>query len=235
MFLVSVSKQFRIHNPFRIYNLEPKQLNPEILCQFTWRSSLWTCSPHVLRGKEREGNLFMHPVSSLTGWHWDTCKIKKLQWWPSSPDRPVPHFLCCIFYFFSFPLQVWALHFTPLPVLNPGWDLSNQHPLLRAGCSKGRGDCLMCFDLLFVFIHMFQDPKKATCTVFTSYTGILYTAKSLQSCLTLCDPIDGSPPGSPVPGILQARTLECDAISFSTGILYTSGFINAGSVFIIHW
>ena len=34
-------------------------------------------------------------------------------------------------------------------------------------------------------------------------------AKSLQSCPTLCDPIDGSPPGSPVPGILQARTLEC--------------------------
>ena len=40
-------------------------------------------------------------------------------------------------------------------------------------------------------------------------------AKSLQSCLTLCDPIDGSPPGSPVPGILQTRTLEWVAISFS--------------------
>ena len=40
-------------------------------------------------------------------------------------------------------------------------------------------------------------------------------AKSLQSCLTLCDPIDGSPPGSPAPGILQARTLEWVAISFS--------------------
>ena len=40
-------------------------------------------------------------------------------------------------------------------------------------------------------------------------------AKSLQSCLTLCDPIDGSPPGSSVPGILQARTLEWVAISFS--------------------
>ena len=40
-------------------------------------------------------------------------------------------------------------------------------------------------------------------------------AKSLQSCLTLCDPIDGSPAGSPVPGILQARTLEWVAISFS--------------------
>ena len=40
-------------------------------------------------------------------------------------------------------------------------------------------------------------------------------AKSLKSCPTLCDPIDGSPPGSPVPGILQARTLEGVAISFS--------------------
>ena len=40
-------------------------------------------------------------------------------------------------------------------------------------------------------------------------------AKSLLSCPTLCDPIDGSPPGSPVPGILKARTLEWVAISFS--------------------
>ena len=40
-------------------------------------------------------------------------------------------------------------------------------------------------------------------------------AKSLQSCLALCDPIDGSPPGSAVPGILQERTLEWVAISFS--------------------
>ena len=52
----------------------------------------------------------------------------------------------------------------------------------------------------------------------TMNTGVLSipaTAKSLQSCPTLCDPIDGSPPGSPVPGILQARTLEWAAISFS--------------------
>ena len=41
------------------------------------------------------------------------------------------------------------------------------------------------------------------------------SAKSLQSCLTLCDPIDGSPPGSTIPGILQARTLEWVASSFS--------------------
>ena len=44
---------------------------------------------------------------------------------------------------------------------------------------------------------------------------MLCYAKSLQSCPTLCDPIDGSPSGSPVPGILQARTLEWAAISFS--------------------
>ena len=45
--------------------------------------------------------------------------------------------------------------------------------------------------------------------------GAAAAAKSLQLCPTLCDPIDGSPPGSPVPGILQARTLEWVAISFS--------------------
>ena len=47
-------------------------------------------------------------------------------------------------------------------------------------------------------------------------TSAAAAAKSLQSCLTLCDPIDGSPPGSPIPGILQARTLEWVAISFSS-------------------
>ena len=49
----------------------------------------------------------------------------------------------------------------------------------------------------------------------TCYPAAAAAAKSLQSCPTLCDPIDGSPPGSPVPGILQARTLEWVAISFS--------------------
>ena len=47
------------------------------------------------------------------------------------------------------------------------------------------------------------------------YTFCCFAAKSLQLCPTLCDPIDGSPPGSPIPGILQARTLEWVAISFS--------------------
>ena len=47
------------------------------------------------------------------------------------------------------------------------------------------------------------------------YIHAVVAAKSLQSCLTLCNPIDGSPPDFPVPRILQARTLEWVAISFS--------------------
>ena len=47
------------------------------------------------------------------------------------------------------------------------------------------------------------------------YPAAAAAAKSLQSCPILCDPIDGSPPGSPIPGIPQARTLEWVAISFS--------------------
>ena len=49
---------------------------------------------------------------------------------------------------------------------------------------------------------------------------MLYIAKSLQSCPTLCDPIDSSPPGSSVPGILQAKILEWVAISFSNACMH---------------
>ena len=61
-----------------------------------------------------------------------------------------------------------------------------------------------------------RNQTRVSCTAggfFTSWATA--TAKSLQLCLTLCDPTDSSPPGSPVPGILQARTLEWVAISFS--------------------
>jgi len=54
--------------------------------------------------------------------------------------------------------------------------------------------------------HKVRRPKHSTAAA----------AKSLQSCPTMCDPIDGSLPGSPIPGILQARTLEWVAISFSS-------------------
>ena len=56
--------------------------------------------------------------------------------------------------------------------------------------------------------------KKALKLICERYSAAA-AAKSLQSCLTLRDPIDGSLPGSPIPGILQARTLEWVAISFS--------------------
>ena len=58
-------------------------------------------------------------------------------------------------------------------------------------------------------------PMADSCQCIAKTTATTAAAKSLQSCLTLCDPRDGSPPGSPVPGILQARTLEWVAISFS--------------------
>ena len=56
---------------------------------------------------------------------------------------------------------------------------------------------------------------KETCSPVFIATAAAAAAKSLQSCLILCDPIDSSPPGSPIPGILQARILEWVAISFS--------------------
>ena len=64
--------------------------------------------------------------------------------------------------------------------------------------------------ILNLWLIMLQLPVAAAAAA-----AAAAVAKSLQSCLTLCDPIDGSPPGSAVPGILQARTLEWVAISFS--------------------
>ena len=75
------------------------------------------------------------------------------------------------------------------------WDL-----LTKGSCALRDGCCHHCLS---------QDKQKWTTNLATA------TTKSLQSCLTLCDPIDGSPPGYPIPGILQTRTLEWVAISFS--------------------
>ena len=59
-----------------------------------------------------------------------------------------------------------------------------------------------------------SETSEVSCECSDDFHMLCYS-KSLQSCPTLCDPIDGSPPGSPVPGILRARTLEWVAISFS--------------------
>ena len=64
---------------------------------------------------------------------------------------------------------------------------------------------VLLYSLSKLFIHKAVTPRTAAATA----------AKSLQSCPSLCDPIDSSPPGFPIPGILQARTLEWVASSFS--------------------
>ena len=68
--------------------------------------------------------------------------------------------------------------------------------------------------LTFAFIFVKFDP------IFDGQFGVAAAAKSLQSCPTLCDPIDGSPPGSSARGIFQARVLEWGAITFSATIAY---------------
>ena len=65
------------------------------------------------------------------------------------------------------------------------------------------------------YVLQLSSPPSHCAMPITTEKPAAAAAKSLQSCPTLCDPIDGSPPGSPIPGILQARTLEWVAISFS--------------------
>ena len=90
---------------------------------------------------------------------------------------------------------------------------------------------MKCVLFSFRWAVLFQCSVHLACNELNSGTSLLHTtddlmlflrsaaaaaaAKSLQSCPTLCNPIDGSPPGSLVPGILQARTLQWVAISFS--------------------
>ena len=68
---------------------------------------------------------------------------------------------------------------------------------------------LFYFSGIIALVRIYKTKLSKSCGLAAA------AAKSLQSCPTLCDPIDGSPTGSPVPGILQARTLEWVAISFS--------------------
>ena len=69
---------------------------------------------------------------------------------------------------------------------------------------------IFCMLFLSLFLRILS-----ICLLWILFSHCAAAAKSLQSCPTLCNPRDGSPPGSPVPGILQARTLEWVAISFS--------------------
>ena len=114
------------------------------------------------------------------------------------------------------------------------WDPIDGSPLgssrlLYPWNSPGKNTGLSCHALL-QGIFLIQESNQVSCIAggffttsasweaFTQYAAA--AAKSLQSCPTLCDPIDCSPPASPVPGILQARTLEWVAIAFSTHSVY---------------
>ena len=68
---------------------------------------------------------------------------------------------------------------------------------------------------MYIYTHIYV----CVCVYICIYIYTAAVVKSLQSCLTLCDPIDGSPPGSSIPGILQTRTLEWGAISFSNACM----------------
>ena len=82
-----------------------------------------------------------------------------------------------------------------------------------------------CFSTLFCFTDYYFDLLISTCYLSLFLwihiaMPVYAAAKPVQSCPTLCDPIDGSPPGSPIPGIFQARVLEWGAIAFSDACLY---------------
>ena len=90
---------------------------------------------------------------------------------------------------------------------------------MAAGKKKKEGELLKKKELAAEVIERLRkEYPDSGCSLIYDHT-FLYAAatKSLQSCPTLCDPRGCSPPGSPGPGILQARTLECVAISFSRG------------------
>ena len=96
---------------------------------------------------------------------------------------------CLAFSMIQRMLAIWSL--VPLPFLKPAWP-------------SGSSWFTYCWSLAW-----------RTLSITLLACGAAAAAKSLQSCPTLCDPIEGSPSASPVPGILQARTLEWVAISFS--------------------
>ena len=91
-------------------------------------------------------------------------------------------------------------------------------PEIQAGFRKGRGTRSQTANILQITEKAWKVQKSIYfCFIdyAKAYDCVAAAAKSPQLCPTLCDPIEGSPPGSPVPGILQARTLEWAAISFS--------------------
>ena len=127
---------------------------------------------------------------------------------------------CALFYHMCLVTQsnltlcgLWTLaHQTPLPM-----EFSRQEILEWGAISYCRGSFQPRDPTQVICVSCTGKQAKSLLLVPPGKPWLSYaaTAKSLQLCPTLCDPIDGNPPGSPIPGILQARTLEWVAISFS--------------------
>ena len=128
---------------------------------------------------------------------------------------------CRILGWWLFSFHTLSIHFTFLFAWFLMRSLHDSYPHFSI-CSVGLFFWLLS-RFFFVFGFLKFEHDSIICLVFVGFFGYYCccflvpaaTVKSLQSCPTLCNPIDGSPPGSPVPGILQARTLEWVAISFS--------------------
>ena len=127
------------------------------------------------------------------------------------------------------PVQSWAALSDPMDCSLPG---SSIHGILQArilewvAISFSRRSsppwdrtCISRIGRLILY-HLATWEALQYCSRLLILIAAAPSAKSLQSCPTLCDPIDGSPPGSSVPGILQERTLEWVAISFSNACMH---------------
>ena len=106
-------------------------------------------------------------------------------------------------YFISSKLPVWKATLNICSVVRRRRRTDNKYQVLS-------------YLLLWPQFFTLKKKTKEMISRGVNLTAAATAAKSLQSCPTLCDPIDSSPPGSPIPGILQTRTLEWVAISFSS-------------------
>ena len=147
-----------------------------------------------------------HTADKWQSWGWNPGVWLQGPWSPHGPEESgISHFKVALIELGKFQLKAVSINLRKIKRQRtdrcmPGslgslthWVRSGLSHKLRVGC------CVITSTVPH------PDPHAAAAAA----------AKSLQSCLTLCDPTDGSPPGSPVLGILQARTLEWVAISFS--------------------
>ena len=144
-----------------------------------------------LIGRQKKHLFFHHSTKIVQLLNCVINGYSNLYWFLSRPAS-----LLSSWYFYLFLLLDWCLCFL------------NSIPLLFCIAFH-----FSVVDLQVFFLKECRGMSQLVPVSWNKYTAA--AAKSLQSCLTLCDPIDNSPPGSPVPGLLQARTLEWVAISFS--------------------